>query len=165
MEIETLGKRINNLRKRQNLTQDQFAEAMGVSAQAVSKWENDFSCPDISLLPAIADYFGITIDHLLRGESDKKVRLVSSEEQKDISQMILHIRVLSADGDKVNINLPAPLLQMAIDIGMELPEFNGNDIMEKINLPALLMLIKTGTVGKLIEVESSEGDHVEITVG
>ena len=66
---ETLGKRIVAHRKRLGLTQDQLAEKMGVTAQAVSKWENDQSCPDISALPQLADIFGITVDALLGRES------------------------------------------------------------------------------------------------
>ena len=164
MTNETMGKRIGELRRRKNLTQDQFAEAMGVSAQAVSKWENDISCPDISLLPTMADFFGVTVDRLLRGETEEPVRIVPMEERKDISQMILRIRVLSHEGDKVNVNLPAPLLQMALDIGMQMPEFNGQAALKNIDLNAVLTLMQNGAVGKLVEVESAEGDIVEITV-
>ena len=56
---QTLGKRIMENRKRLGWTQDRLAEQMGVSAQAVSKWENDQSCPDISLLPKLAELFGL----------------------------------------------------------------------------------------------------------
>ena len=62
---QTLGKRIMQNRKRLGLTQDQLAEKLGVTAQAVSKWENDQSCPDIYMLPKLADLFGITTDDLL----------------------------------------------------------------------------------------------------
>ena len=62
---ETLGKRIAMLRKEKGLTQEQLAEKVGVSAQAVSKWENDVSCPDITLLPLLADILGVTVDELL----------------------------------------------------------------------------------------------------
>ena len=61
----TLGKRIALNRKRLGLTQDKLAEALGVTAQAVSKWENDLSCPDITMLPKLAALFGITTDELL----------------------------------------------------------------------------------------------------
>ena len=60
----TLGKRITANRKRLGFTQDQLAEQLGITAQAVSKWENDLSCPDISFLPKLADIFGITTDAL-----------------------------------------------------------------------------------------------------
>ena len=62
---QTLGKRIVHHRKRLGLTQDQLAEKLGVTAQAVSKWENDQSCPDIATLPKLAQIFGITVDELL----------------------------------------------------------------------------------------------------
>ncbi len=62
---ETLGKRIAMLRKEKGLTQEQLAEKVGVSAQAVSKWENDVSCPDITLLPLLADLFDVSVDELL----------------------------------------------------------------------------------------------------
>lgn len=66
---ETLGKRIAAGRKRLGFTQDKLAEYLGVTAQAVSKWENDLSCPDISILPKLADLFGITTDALLGREA------------------------------------------------------------------------------------------------
>lgn len=66
---ETLGKRIVYHRKRLLLTQDQLAEKLGVTAQAVSKWENDLSCPDIGVLPMLADIFEISIDTLLGHET------------------------------------------------------------------------------------------------
>ena len=62
---ETLGKRIISHRKRLGMTQDRLAEQLGVTAQAVSKWENDQSCPDITMLPKLAEIFGISIDSLL----------------------------------------------------------------------------------------------------
>ena len=66
---QTLGKRIASNRKRMQLTQDQLAEQLGVTAQAVSKWENDQSCPDITMLPRLAEIFGISTDELLGREA------------------------------------------------------------------------------------------------
>lgn len=62
---QTIGKRIMTLRKSKGMTQDQLAEQLGVSPQAVSKWENDISCPDITLLPRLAEVFSVTTDWLL----------------------------------------------------------------------------------------------------
>lgn len=56
---------IKKLRRQRNLTQEQIAETLGISCQAISKWETGTSYPDISLLPIIADYFGVSIDYLL----------------------------------------------------------------------------------------------------
>jgi len=77
MTEETLGRRIAAHRKRLGLTQDSLAEQLGVTAQAVSKWENDQSCPDISMLPKLSEVFSITIDELLGVERQTKVRETS----------------------------------------------------------------------------------------
>lgn len=60
----TLGGRIAALRKAAGLTQEQLANQLGVTFQAVSKWENDISCPDVLMLPTLADIFAITLDGL-----------------------------------------------------------------------------------------------------
>lgn len=58
------GERIAAARRAQGLTQEALAQRLGVTNQAVSKWESDQCCPDIMLLPALADIFGITLDEL-----------------------------------------------------------------------------------------------------
>ena len=63
MNTNSIGTQIINLRKQRGITQETLAEAVGVTGQAVSKWESGGS-PDTQLLPAIADYFGVSIDHL-----------------------------------------------------------------------------------------------------
>ena len=70
---QTLGKRISAWRKNMKMTQDQLAEQLGVTAQAVSKWENDQSCPDITMLPRLSEIFGCTTDELLGIERSPKV--------------------------------------------------------------------------------------------
>ena len=62
---ESLGRRIARLRLQHGMTQERLANIMNVSAQAVSKWENDQSYPDILLLPLLAKTFGVTVDELL----------------------------------------------------------------------------------------------------
>ena len=59
-----IGDKIRLLRKNKNVTQTQLAEALSVSSQSVSKWENHLTTPDIAVLPVIARYFGITMDEL-----------------------------------------------------------------------------------------------------
>lgn len=58
---------IKNLRISRNISQENFANVLGVSAQAVSKWENRKALPDIALLPKIAEYFHVSIDALFKG--------------------------------------------------------------------------------------------------
>lgn len=83
---QTMGKRIVENRKRLGLTQDQLAERLGVTAQAVSKWENDQSCPDIAMLPKLAEIFGISTDELLGREVHAVVHegeVVNEEENEN----------------------------------------------------------------------------------
>lgn len=70
--IVKIGERIKHLRKTQNVTQETLAAALNISYQAVSKWENGTSLPDITLLPHIADFFGVTTDYLLDFSSQKQ---------------------------------------------------------------------------------------------
>ena len=71
MNEKKIGARIAKMRMDAGLTQAALAEKLGVSDKTVSKWENGGCYPDITVLPAIADEFGVTIDYLLRGEGRK----------------------------------------------------------------------------------------------
>ena len=68
MEKKTIGSFISALRRAAGMTQRDLAEQLNVSDKAVSRWERDESAPDLTLLPLIADLFGITVDELLRGQ-------------------------------------------------------------------------------------------------
>jgi len=68
--MKSIGQKIRTLRKNKHLTQEQLAEALSVSSQSVSKWENQISTPDVALLPIIARYFGITMDELFNYRLD-----------------------------------------------------------------------------------------------
>ena len=162
--METLGKRIASLRKEKNLKQDDLAQKLSVSPQAVSKWENDQTCPDISLLPELAGTLGVSVDMLLKGKQEPRTELVPEEKRKDIKDMMLRIVVDSSDGNKVRVNLPVALLQVALDVGMEMPQVSGNSAIKNIDLGQVMELIKQGVVGDLVEIESGDGDTVHIFV-
>lgn len=163
MEI-TLGKRIASLRKEKELKQDELAEILGISPQAVSKWENDITCPDISLLPKLAKTFGVSVDELLSGKSEPPTKIIPLEERKEIRDMVLRIVVNSAEGDKVRVNIPMILIQAAVEMGMEMPQLSGNESLKNIDFSNILELVKQGITGNLVEVESAEGDTVCIFV-
>ena len=81
---QTIGKRIAANRKHLGLTQEALADKLGITAQAVSKWENDLSCPDITMLPKLAEIFGITTDQLLGIENPQvHTAEVVQDETKD----------------------------------------------------------------------------------
>ena len=73
----TIGNKIKLLRANKGVTQEQLAEHLHISGQAVSKWENETSTPDITMLPLLAEYFGITIDELM----DYKLNALTDKEK------------------------------------------------------------------------------------
>ncbi len=159
---ETIGKRIAALRKEKGYTQEALANLLEVSPQAVSKWENDQACPDIALLPKLARLLDTTVDALLSGEEEKPaVQVLPPEKRKDIQNMMLRIVVDSSDGDKVRVNLPLALVQVAMESGIEI---QGMKAMESINWAQILDLVSQGVIGNLVEVDSADGDIVRIFV-
>lgn len=68
MTTSNIGRNIRKLRELRSATQEELAQALSVTSQAVSKWENDVSVPDTLMLPAIAGFFGVTVDDLFRPE-------------------------------------------------------------------------------------------------
>ena len=82
--IQTIGAQIAKLRKQNNITQDELAKNLDVSAQAVSKWENG-GAPDMEMMPRIADYFGVSIDYLF---GRKKAKEETNFAQKDFIERL-----------------------------------------------------------------------------
>ncbi len=162
----TIGKRIALLRKEKGLKQEELAEMLGVSGQAVSKWENDQTCPDISLLPQLASILGVTVDELLSGkrETAPSVQILPEDQRKDIKEMMLRIIVDSADGDKVRVNLPMALIQVAIECGIEMPQLSGSEALKHIDWNQIMDMVSRGVIGNLVEVEAADGDIVRIFV-
>lgn len=63
----TFGERLLELRKNKNISQEEFAEILDVSRQSISKWENDKAYPEMTRLLFMSDYFGVSLDYLMRG--------------------------------------------------------------------------------------------------
>ena len=82
-----LGKTILELRKAKNVTQEEIATVLGVTAAAVSKWENNNTLPDIMMLCALADYFEVTTDELL-GRKYKQGKVVIAAENKELGEKV-----------------------------------------------------------------------------
>lgn len=82
---KSLGVLITELRKEKGMTQAQLAEKMGVTDKAVSKWERDLSCPDISSVPKLAEILGVTVDQLMQSEKSSP----NNKQAQDIIALIL----------------------------------------------------------------------------
>lgn len=160
---ETFGQRFSRLRKQIGLTQEELAEKFGISGQAVSKWENDASMPDISILPELSDVLGVSINELL-GKEENRTRLIPAEERKDTNDLVLKVRVDSADGDKVTVNLPMGLVKAGIRMSMKMPMVTGNEALQDLDFEEIIHLVDQGLVGEIVTVESAKGDNVRVFV-
>ena len=159
--MSTFGEKINGLRKAQGMTQDALAEQLGVTAQAVSKWERDESMPDVALLPPLARTFGVTIDSLFGREPETRYLPAA---QRNFDEMILRINVDGPE-DKVKVNIPLALVKVVLEVGasMDSVSFGGADL-SKIDFDAIVRLVESGAVGKLVEIETGDGETVVIEV-
>ena len=160
--MESFGTRLANLRREHNLTQNDIADRLNISAQAVSKWENDLTSPDIDTLVKLSDIFDITVDELL-GKNKKETVYLPVEERKDINKMVLRIRVDTVNGDKVKVNLPMAVVKILAN-NESVKVFNDNKALEEIDFNQLLTLVEQGVIGELVSVDTAEGDHVLISV-
>lgn len=160
---ETFGQRFARLRKARGRTQEEIAQKVNVTPQAVSKWENDISSPDILLLGELADLLDVSLDVLL-GRTPQETAFVPAEERKDIKKMMLKIIVDSVDGDKVRINLPMALVELYLSSGLDMPEVKGNKALANLDLEQIFKMVEQGVIGELMTVESNDGDTVRIVV-
>lgn len=79
----TLGEKLKEIRKRFGLSQEQLAEIMNVSRQAITKWENDGGMPDVSNLQELSKVFGITVDYLLNDDNQLPALSLKKELDKE----------------------------------------------------------------------------------
>lgn len=158
---KTLGSRIADLRREKGYKQDELAEKLGVSPQAVSKYENDLSCPDISVLPTLAKELGVTVDELLTGVREPEAKYVAPQNRKDPDKMILKVQ-MSDGNNKMKLNLPLPLIKLALDGGMPIAGFGIENF--DINWEQLIKLASSGMIGTLVEMEGEGGESLVISV-
>ena len=161
MDNKKFAETIVRLRKEKGLTQSEVAERLSVSPQAVSKWENGDSLPDISLLLPLAELYGVTLDYLMGREPEPVVTYEEAAEPVDLSGIFIKIRIMSKDKDRVNVNLPLQLIEAMKD--KEGHVFVGpSDVSKNIDFNKIIELVKKGALGNLVEIESADGDTVQI---
>ena len=173
----TLGKRIQENRKRLGLTQEQLAEKLGVTGQAVSKWESDISCPDIASLAPLSDTFNISIDELMRGRQQETSCIQQAESiGKSVNDMMMRIIINVDDEDEgpvcVKVNIPVVVVKAMCGAGMGLPQMlavNGAaaDVdFSKVDFDSIIKLVEAGFCGELlnINVKSKNDEDVEIRI-
>jgi hypothetical protein len=116
----------------------------------------------VTILTELAKILGTSVDYML-GQAQTPVVNVSPKDPKDINKLVFRIKILSNDGDKVKINLPYPLVKVMIETGMN-PKVDGKDVLKDVDIKQILALVEQGVIGKIVEIESKDGDIVEIVV-
>jgi transcriptional regulator with XRE-family HTH domain len=134
-----INEQIMALRKQKGITQSELADVLGVSNQSVSKWESGQCCPDIQLLPDLAEYFGVSVDELMGLDRPQK------ESKTDI---------LTNNGENVN----DPLLDKAIDL-------LGNTMLISTSVLQRKLGVAYRKAAELIQMMTELGHVVEIRPG
>lgn len=137
-----LGERIRELRQKNGRTQEALAGAVGVTAQAVSRWEKGVCCPDVELIPSIANYFGVSIDELFGYDNERSVKVGALNDR---------IMGMIRDNNGVDVNIDE-----CIALAREaLIEFPGN---EKLRFALASALFNAGYVKRgEFHTEDAEG--------
>lgn len=94
MNQEKVGAFIKKLRLKNNLSQQKFAEKLGVTSQAVSKWENGKNIPDLAIMLEISKLFNVEIDEIIKGEFNNSLRTIKKDKKKNIIIIILIIIII-----------------------------------------------------------------------
>ena len=179
----TFGEKLNSMRKNSGFTQEEVAVRLGISPQAVSKWENDLSCPDIMLLPEIAKLYGKSVDELLGtddfNEADAKESIIDDKISKQNAEikdsfsrknvgngkMFLKVNVITQNGDNINVRLPVTLLKsvkgLLGSIKINNSSADGIDLSE-IDFDMIFELIDSGVMGEIVNIVTQNGDNIKV---
>lgn len=166
-----LGNNISERRKAKGMTQEELAANLGVSPQAVSKWENNLSCPDIALLPEISKLFGISVDELLgvtpaaeRAEDVKEEKTECEPEAayeepvfsgKKATKLVI---TREQNGKVTNVRFPIGIVRFGLNISGIFGGLTGEQANSVENA------IRTGLAGEILSVDGENGENVTISL-
>ena len=151
----SIGQNIAYYRKKCGLTQEELSVKMNVTAQAVSKWENDLSYPDLACVNALAKVLDTTVNSLINGEEDLSGIAVSQND--DYKKKILVISLESKKKDhpgKLKLRLPLQLILEAKDHELMKSFLEGSGF----DVEMLISAVKLGSVGPIMDLESDKGN-------
>ena len=162
--MNTIGQNIAYFRKQKQLTQEELAEKMSVTAQAISKWECDASYPDITVINSLAKVLGISIDSIFNGSKEIPEIKETTPEKLDRRILRIHVQVNESgneDGDTTVITrFPVAAINKAIENGT-LKKLVGEDAYgEVVNT---FCMIDAGVTGPIVEVNNPAA-HIIISV-
>ncbi len=162
--VMNIGKNIASLRKKSGMTQEELAARLNVSAQAVSKWENESSCPDISLLPDIAKIFGVTVDALIGAEDieavETSVPVIANSESKarnEKQNSKVTLTVTRPDAKPVTVTLPMAIVRTGLHIGSACG-------LDKETSQKITDIVENEEIGEILSVDGENGEHITVKV-
>lgn len=148
----TIGQSIAFYRKKAGLTQEDLAEKLNVTSQAVSKWENDLSYPDLESTGRLATALHTTVDSLLYGEDPSAaVRLASTDQPE---KRLLSILVQKTDDFDIKFRVPVELVLLAQEEGRLQELLDDEDAVNMLE-PAV-QLIRQGVIGPIVDFQKDD---------
>lgn len=161
---KTIGKKLYDLRKQSGFTQDYVAEKLGVSAQAVSKWENDIACPDIMTLPNIAELYCITIDELFKNDDVQSNVKFEKVEKINENELLVRVYIDSVHGDNVKVTLPYLIVKEIANVGKSISSVVSGIDLSGVDFQTVFAMVEKGVLGEFVNVKSQNGDIVRVVV-
>ena len=127
MEKKTMGSFLAALRRAKGMTQQEVADQLNVSNKTISKWERDEGCPEIMMLPLIAELYSVTVDEILRGERITKEENIETKEtksEKQIKYLIYRATTKFKNLAIISVVLGVASVLLAFTIGDILYDYN-----------------------------------------
>ena len=148
----SIGKNIAYFRKEKGLTQSELGDRLGVSNQAVSKWETELTMPDVMLLPEIAKNLGISIDSLYGDLTEKEQIIFDNITEEDRRVLIVSVQ---SNGVTVKTRLPVVAIQSIFGNALL------RDCLAEEEIETLLSMLENNAKGTLLNVDS---DDAQVTI-
>ena len=155
--MNTIGQNIAYFRKQKQLTQEELAEKMSVTAQAVSKWECDASYPDITVINSLAKVLGISVDSIFNGSKEIPEMKETTPEKLDRRILRVQVQVTKAENEESDTTIiarfPVAAVNKAIENGT-LKKLVGEDAYGEV--VSTFGMIDAGLTGPIVEVNNPE---------
>lgn len=160
MDIKKVGEQIAVLRKSKNLTQSELGERIGVSFQAVSKWERGETLPDVTLLPDLAKILETTVDFILLG-NEKIIEYKGKITVADIKNGLNCLKNAGEYLGKENIIYRAAIKGINSDLNTDIEEaFNNDYVFEAFLAEAIIQNLISGLYVDISDVKNNfKHDH------
>lgn len=159
--MKSIGQNIAELRKKKGLTQEELAEKMCVTAQAVSKWERDASYPDVTALSELAKVLGVSVAAIIEGEQSVPKLKEAAADAIARRVVCITVNVGQADVD-MKVQFPVTALKKMMDNGFLKQMIDDEEDYSQIS-SVLESAVEMGCVGPIMNVNAS-GTQVRISV-